>query len=261
LRLESTLGQLVPGRCKAVNQCDYCARLAAIETAEVLALDAMTNSAPGLWSVLTTRTATMDVARFQHARRAVRRAIVKRWPEAEMATLVEFTTGEGRNSAGARRPHWNDAHKGIPTTDREELRDLAGGVWCKHVDAEMDAQHFDVVTETGGLMRYLALHFQKESQQPPKGWRGHRFRTTRGYLAQPMEAARLEARQALRFKRELWRAQKAGLSAGEADEAAHLALYEANELAWSLVRLQNVPTAFNEADEPTAWEEITCPIK
>src|SRR4051794_39308839 len=92
LRLQSTLGALVPGRCRATNLCDYCARLAAVETAEVLALDALTNAAPLLWSVLTTRTATIDVAAFKHAREMVMRAVRARWPAAQAATLVEFTT-------------------------------------------------------------------------------------------------------------------------------------------------------------------------
>src|SRR3954467_948710 len=67
-RLESTLGKLVPGRCRATNLCDYCARLAAVENAEVLAIDAMTNTAPALWTVLTTRTAPTPTGAFKDAR-------------------------------------------------------------------------------------------------------------------------------------------------------------------------------------------------
>src|SRR3954465_13913530 len=41
LGLLSTLGAYVRGRCHAVNLCDYCARMAARETAELLQLDAV----------------------------------------------------------------------------------------------------------------------------------------------------------------------------------------------------------------------------
>jgi hypothetical protein len=54
-------------------------------------------------------------------------------------------------------------------------------------------------------MRYLALHFLKESQAPPRGWRGHRFMTSRGYLARSAAELRADARRSLRLKRLLWR--------------------------------------------------------
>jgi hypothetical protein len=52
--LRSSEGEIVLGRCRAVNLCPYCARLAAVENAEVLALDAMSGAAPALYGVLTT---------------------------------------------------------------------------------------------------------------------------------------------------------------------------------------------------------------
>jgi hypothetical protein len=59
----------------------------------------------------------------------------------------------------------------------------------------------------GGLMRYLALHFQKASQQPPEGFTGQRFNCSRGYFTGCTRAvARRRAREALRLKRELWKA-------------------------------------------------------
>jgi hypothetical protein len=260
LRLESTVGQLVKGRCKSTNLCDYCAKLAAVENAEVLALDAMTNEPPQLWSVLTTRTATIDTSSFKLARREVRRAVLRRWPGAQQSTLIEFTSGLGTNSGGERRPHWNDAHKGIPVEDAAELEDVMATAWCKNVDAGRRAQKVTPITDTGGLMRYLALHFQKESQQPPTGWRGHRFRTSAGYLAQPMAQAREQARQSLRLRRELWKAQQAGWTGEEADNLAHQALEDANALAWELVRLVELPTAFGRDGFPTAWEDAVFPV-
>jgi hypothetical protein len=256
LRLRSTLGAMVLGRCKATNLCDYCARLAAVENAEVLALDAMENTAPELWSVLTTRTATIDTGAFRRAREGVRRAVRRRWPEAESATLIEFTTGMGTRSGGDRRPHWNDTWKGVPAADADELHEVIAAAWCSRVDALPKGQHVQSVTETGGLMRYLALHFQKESQQPPKGWRGHRFRTTRGYLAQSLEQARLEARQSLRLRREVWKAEQAGYRGQDALDVAQAALDVANALDWSLVRLQQLPTEFGDDGLPSAWTTV-----
>jgi hypothetical protein len=256
----STLGDLVPGRCKATNLCDYCARLSAVENAEVLAMDAMTNTAPALWSVLTTRTATIDTGSFQRAREAVMRATRRRWPDAERAQLIEFTTGLGTHSGGDRRPHWNDTWKGVPAADGEELQDVIATAWCARVDAEPVGQHVQAIHETGGLMRYLALHFQKESQQPPAGWRGHRFRTTRGYLAVPLEHARDQARQALRLRRELWKARRDGYEGQDALDVATAALDTANALDWSVVRLQQLPTAFGDDGLPSAWTSMPVEI-
>lgn len=247
------------GRCKSTNLCDYCAKLSAVENAEVLALDAMTNVPPTLWSVLTTRTATIDTASFKHAREMVRREVKRRWPAAEMATLIEFTTGLGKNAGGQRRPHWNDAIKGVPTDAADELESAQAEVWCRYVDATPAGQKVTPITDTGGLMRYLALHFQKESQQPPTGWRGHRFRTTRGYLAQPMALAREQARQTLRYRREVWKAEQRGLDGEAAHQAAEIALYEADGTLWSLVRLSRLPTAFDGDDQPTAWVDAVLP--
>ena len=110
-------------------------------------------------------------------------------------------------------------------------------------------------------MRYLALHFQKSDQGPPLGWRGHRFRTTRGYLDRPMAQAREEARASLRWRRELWRATNAGLSGEAAEEAAHRAVYEAGELAWELVRRVRVPLEFGEDGLPCVWAEDVVPVR
>lgn len=260
LLLRSTLGDFVRGRCKATNLCDYCARLAAVENAEVLAQDALVNEAPGLWSVLTTRTATIDTGAFRNARTAVKRTVRRRWPQAESATLIEFTTGLGANSGGLRRPHWNDTWKGVPVDDAEELQEVLAAAWCARVDAEPRGQKVTPVHETGGLMRYLALHFQKESQQPPKGWRGHRFSATRGYLAEPMELARDRARQALRLRRELWKAEQQGLTGQDALDVATAALEAANALDWTLVRQTQIPTAFGPDDLPIAWETMTVEV-
>jgi hypothetical protein len=202
--LNHRTGEVVRGRCRATNLCDYCAKLAAVENAELLALDAI-EYAPQLWVVLTTRTATADAKRFYRSREQVWKAVRRRWPAAEYAFLVEFTTGYGRLSGGLRRPHWNLLVKGVPVEDASELEAVVRAVWCSREDAEPQAQFVGEVREAGGLMRYLALHFQKESQAPPKGWRGHRFRCSSGYLVRPASVLREEAKRSLRLKRLLWR--------------------------------------------------------
>ncbi len=249
------------GRCKATNLCAYCARLAAVENAEVLAQDAMSNSAPSLWTVLTTASTVAEMAAYKHAREATRRAVKRVWPHAECATLIEFTTGMGTRAGGDRRPHWNDVWKGIPTADADRLGAVTAGAWCERIDARPEGQYVGSIDETGGLMRYLALHFQKENQQPPAGWRGHRFTTTRGYLAEPMAAARERARQALRLRRELWKLDQLGLGGEEALECAERRVYEASELAWSLVRLQPMPTAFGPDGLPSAWVDVVTEVR
>jgi hypothetical protein len=254
MRLRSTLGELVWGRCKATNLCDYCARLAALENSELLALDATEGIAPRVWLVLTTPSADPSPRSFYESRRKLIDALRLRFPDLEYAALVEFTTGYGTHSGGRRRPHWNVLLKGVGPEDLDVVRAIVEKVWCPRVGGSIEAQHVGTIEEHGGLMRYIALHFQKESQRPPRGWRGHRFIKSRGFLWLPTPEARQRARESLRLKRELWKAQRDGLTGAAALAAAELAVYEAGELAWELVRLQRVPTEFGQDGMPIAWE-------
>ncbi|MGC2652120.1 MAG: hypothetical protein WA317_00635, partial [Mycobacterium sp.] len=219
LWLLSEHGQLVRGRCKATNLCEYCARLAAVENTEMLALDAMEGDAPECWAVLTTRTATLDMAVFYRGRAKVIKAVRRRWPEAEYASLLEFTTGYGPRSGGRRRPHWNLLVKGVRSVDVDELREVIVRVWCGQVDAGEAGQHVGLVRDCAGLMRYIALHFQKESQAPPEGFRGQRFNCSRGYFTGRTRAeARELARESLWLKRQLHRAGELGLEGDDAED-------------------------------------------
>jgi hypothetical protein len=210
-----------------VNLCDYCARLAAVENAELLALDACEGAAPALWCVLTTRSATADPKPFYRAREQVLKALRRRWPAVEYAALVEFTTGYGPMSGGSRRPHWNLLLKGLPVEAIDDAGEVIRRVWCARIDAEPWAQFVGHVHETGGLMRYIALHFLKESQAPPKGWRGHRFLKSRGYLWTDTPAARSAAKRSLRLKRLIWK--------GVPAELAEVELELAESVEWRLV--------------------------
>lgn len=233
--LLSTTGERVPGRCKATNLCDYCARLAAVENTEMLSLDAMNGNAPEVWAVLTTRTVTLDMTLFYDARELVMRAIRRRWPDAEYACLLEFTTGYGPLSGGKRRPHWNLMLKGVPAAELDQARELIVRVWCDNVDAKPDGQHVGVIREAGGLMRYIALHFQKESQAPPEGFRGQRFNCSRGYFTGMTRAeAREEAKASLWEKRQLHRAAELGLEGDEAEDFVDRAYLMADGVEWRL---------------------------
>jgi hypothetical protein len=213
-------------RGKSVNRCDYCAREAAMENAEMLLLDALDGDAPQLWLCLGTRTATTDLDPFYNALRLVKRALRRRWPAAEYAALLEFTTGYGPRSGGLRRPHWNVLLKGIPAAALDQVGDVVRRVWCRHVDAEPAAQHVGEVTGADGLMRYIALHFQKESQAPPAGFSGQRFNCSRGYFGDRTRAqARSRARESIARRRAVWRAGQAGIEdAYDRELAAHQAL-------------------------------------
>lgn len=245
MRLHSSAGDLVPGRCRATNLCDYCAKLSAVEWAEMLALDALDGEAPGVWMVLTTSRAECDPAAFHEARRAVVRAVQLRWPTARYVCITEFTTGYGAASGGQRRPHFNVLWKGVPAGDEPELERIAVRVWCERSDthAKPAGQFVGTVTESGGLMRYLALHFLKESQRPPEGWSGQRvtFSTSRGkaggYFTRPVWKVRAEAQRALRLKRELHRAHANGMTGEGALMVAEAELLAAERKVWACVRV------------------------
>jgi hypothetical protein len=216
----STHGERVRGRCKATNLCDYCAKLVAIENAEMLAVDAERTSAPEVWAVLTTRTATLDMEPFYVARRKAIKALRRRWEGVEYAALLEFTTGYGPRAGGERRPHWNLLLKGVARGDVGAVRAVLLDRWCDHVDALPRAQHVGVIEDMGGLTRYIALHFQKESQSPPDGFHGQRFNCSRGYFSDlTRREMREDARLSLQDRRERWKAKQLyGLEGDAADD-------------------------------------------
>jgi hypothetical protein len=235
LRLVSSGGHFVPGRCRATNLCDYCAKLSAVENAEMLQLDALNGGGPALYVVLTTRSADGDPSSYYRSREQLQKAIRRRWPSAQLATLVEFTTGYAQHSGGVRRPHWNVLIKGVPVTELEAVRQLVDKVWCGREDSDPKAQYVGPVGDVGGIVGYLALHFQKADQTPPVGWSGHRFTYTHGYFGRPAWKVRREAQQSLRAKRALRRALDAGLVGQDAEEAAQQAVAVAEALRWECV--------------------------
>lgn len=214
--LNETTGELVPGRCRATNLCRYCAKLFAVETSEMLLLDAM-EDAPTLYVVLTAREHLTRADCTVHLRH-LRRKLKARWSHVRWATTVEF------QRRGAL--HLNLLVKGV---DRDDLDDFHAAItreWCKRVDATEAAQWSDVMADAVGVVQYVSLHFMKSSQAPALGWRGHRYSSTRDYLVRPAAQLREEARQSLRLKRLLHR----GLDL----EHALQELAAANATTWSL---------------------------
>jgi hypothetical protein len=122
----------------------------------------------------------------------------------------------------------------VPVEDVDELHERLCKVWCDRVDAEPQAQFAGPVSDGGGLVRYIALHFLKPSQAPPIGWRGHRISYTGGYLVRPASMMRRQARESLRLKRELWRAVEAGAVGHDAELQAQEAVKLAAASVWAL---------------------------
>lgn len=144
----------------------------------------------------------LEMAPYANGLECVKRALRRRWPDAEYASLLEFMTGYGERSGGKRRPHWNLRFKGVPAAalytgcieqrECDQLHDsarkqtcptgVAARVWCEHVDAERHVQRGRAIYAYGGLVKYLGLHLNKASQQPPAGFTGQRFNCSRGYF-------------------------------------------------------------------------------
>jgi hypothetical protein len=235
LRLRSEHGELVQPRGKSVNRCAYCARLAAIENCEMLVRDALAGHAPRIVMILGTRTPTVDMGRFRQARQQLVAALRRRWPEVEYAYQVEFTTGYGPRSGGLRRPHWNWFLKGIPTEDVDQVRDVAASLWCRLVDALPERQYVALIDNAVGLTKYVTQHFMKASQSPPASFTGQRFNCSVGYFGDlTRRQARLQAREALASKRELYRLQKVIADPYDLELAVHLAVKRDAATRWVL---------------------------
>lgn len=250
MRLLASNGELVWGRCNSANKCQYCGKLKAIENTTLLGLDAVEGFAPTLFGVLTQPSPAPEQKRYYKSRALVRAALKADWPEVEIAWLLEFTTGEGRSSQGLRRPHWNMLIKGVPTSDLEHARAAINGVWCQRESASEDAQYLEPIEDVEAAIRYIAAHFQKESQRPPAGWTGHRFTATRGYLWQRTPDAREAAKLQLAYERSLWRLREVMPEADDEllRDQAEQEVTERASLTWTMLHGQH--RAEREASAP-----------
>jgi hypothetical protein len=220
-------GELVMGRCRSTNLCLYCQRLYVVETVEMLTLDALEH-APTLWLVLTAREHLTRADCRRHLDKLLR-SCRRRWPSIEWFVQVEF------QRRGAL--HLNLLVKGVPVEHLEQLHALVCRLWCQRVDALPVGQWSGAVEDASGVVKYLSkmlAHGLKAEQAPPIGWRGHRTSQTRGYLVRPASAMRRQAREALRLKRELWKAIEAGATAHDAELQAQESLRLAAASVWVL---------------------------
>lgn len=180
----------------------------------MLTLDALTGDRPTLYAVLTAKEhlTRADCRRhLEHVRRALRR----RWPDAQWFVQVEF------QRRGAL--HLNLAVKRVPVEQAEAAGQVIIDAWLRRVDAKRAGQWAEPIEDALAVTRYMAkmlAHGLKAEQAPPIGWKGHRTSHTVGYFASGTEAARLAARESLKAKRALHRAQESGLSGIEAELVA-----------------------------------------
>jgi hypothetical protein len=234
----------VEGRCKGVNVCSYCAVQAAHENAKMLSIEAEEGQAPKLLLILTTREPTDDPRPFYYGRQEVIRCLRARFGrQVEYASLCEFTTGQGRRSQGLRRPHWNVFVKGVPVDGVDEARELVREVWCRHVDAEPEAQYVEEIRDAAAAAKYVAMHFQKESQAPPHGWRGQRFNCSRGFFYGRTRAEmRQLARAELQRDRERWKVAQAApeLDDETVNDIAEELLWRRQERVWQIVAVNPI---------------------
>lgn len=227
------------GRCKGTNVCDYCSIQAAHENARMLAIDALDGPAPEVVGILGTRTPTADPKPFYLGRQLVVRALRREFGRGvEYACQSEFTTGNGPRAGGQRRPHWNLLVKGVAGGQAADVEAIAVAVWCQHVDAEPQAQYVQELQSTAAFMRYVAMHFQKQSQAPPPGWAGQRFNCSRGYFeGRTRREMRHLARAELQRERTIFKVRRDApeLDPDDVLEVAEQLLWQHYERSWSIV--------------------------
>jgi hypothetical protein len=225
-------GTLEPVRCGASNRCDYCAMFAALEAALVLKLDAHIRQ-PTVGITTTTRSADYSMEDFKKAERALWRQLrrelektrnrreIPREERIEYCGFIEFTTGDGTRSGGARRPHQHALTKGIDPGDEllvmfplEDVpsdhpfvqgRQIKPGattcplelrvaeLWYRFTGDAFIVNCRPLRTPAGAIA-YLTLHHHKKSQAPPPGFKGRRLRPSKGYYEQPIAELRQLAR-------------------------------------------------------------------
>lgn len=225
--LNVVTGQLVMGRCGATNLCRYCQALYVLQTTEMLLLDAA-EDAPELWMVLTARSHLTRKDTYV-VLAMVRRVVRRRWPTVRWFVQVEF------QRRGAL--HLNLIVKGVPGGDRQDFHDVVAAEWCSRVDAEPVGQWSGLISDAGGLARYLAKtlgHGLKREQAPPVGWKGHRTSHSRDYFRAGTPTMRVRARESLARQWEVWRARESGAGAHDAELQAWEALRSAAAGAWLL---------------------------
>lgn len=180
-------GSLAPVRCGASNSCDYCAFLAAVENAALVALDAREHSPPVGGMTTTTHRPDFDLGQLRRAEENLidylRRAYGK---DVAYCGFLEWTTGKGGHG---RMPHLHHLLKGIP---REVLQAPERGLspleveiskrWERYTGGAFIVDCRELRTAAGAIA-YLSLHHHKREQAAPAGIKHtKRLRPSRNYF-------------------------------------------------------------------------------
>lgn len=189
-------GEFVPARCGATNRCPYCAYLAVVENALVVALDAELGGFPRVGVTLTTADPVHDPARFRLAVADVFKALRAALGPVEYLGFMEWTTGRGRRSGGHRRAHMHVLVKGLAPRDAPIAEAAVRAAW--RLGSQVEARQLRSVA---GATAYLVHHHNKASQAPPAGYTGKRLRPSKGYYAAPVADLRRQAHELLVSKR------------------------------------------------------------
>ena len=75
--------------------------------------------------------------------------------------------------------HW--LVKGLKAEGLEQVEQWVRVEWAKLTGAWI--VQLAALETVGGVVGYLALHHEKQSQAPPEGWTGRRLRPSKGYFA------------------------------------------------------------------------------
>jgi hypothetical protein len=194
--------ETVPKRCPNVvyldfackrRTCPVCGPRRARELARVLMLDAQI-APPSHLMTLTTHDVERGIERFAVGMQKVfnRRDGLRRFWDVEYFAKVEFTTGRGVKSGGARRMHCHCTLKGLDSADVLNVERIARERW-EAVTGAFVVEVAQLRTPAAAL-HYLGLHHAKSSQLPPSTWRGMAERASRGYWSRPIGELRTEAR-------------------------------------------------------------------
>lgn len=257
LRWQLPNGELLYVRCGRSNSCPACAWLAAVENVAVVAIDARERQ-PTVGMTLTTRRADFNLARYRKAVEHIFRWLRREFgPEVAYLLMMEWTTGKGGHG---RLPHGHLLVKGLP-----DGLDLSPGCdlwrqlkarWERHTGAwRVELRE---LRTPGGAIAYMVGHHHKGEQAPPPSFAGKRFRPSRNYFERPIAQLREEARAEKKRAIALLRlAEDAGPDvmlelAGDVIE--DLVEQYVNAEPPELVRVQEIPVAFDADGMPAEWE-------
>jgi hypothetical protein len=255
-------GRLTPVACGSPNKCRYCSWTVAVENAWVVRQDAEI-CLPEVGFTLTTKAAHTAPARFRQdvawAFKSLRREPWAR--DARYLGQIEFTTGEGKRSGGARRIHQHGLLKDVDRSRSADAGEVLRRAWLPRTGAHRVEAH--ELHRPAGAIAYLVNHHAKTAQRPPAGWSGKRLRPSKGYYERPITELREEARAYLADKRtraaveRLLLEENAWDALPELDEVDALVdeLHDEARNAGPplLVRTQRVPTDFDSEGLPSAW--------